>query len=118
MTVDFLEDFSSDPGDPSLYLLNIRCVEFTTAEAASHSDMVQIARSPDASARKLQQLQLACQGGEYCHLETSPLVPRHLLPIINEVLSGASNLEDLGTLLISKTIIEEDRSKKHVVNHR
>jgi hypothetical protein len=43
MTVDFLEDYSSDPGDPRLYLLNIRCVEFTTptnAVAASHSDMV------------------------------------------------------------------------------
>jgi hypothetical protein len=116
MTVDFLEDYSSDPSDPRIYLLNIRCVEFTTpqnAVAASHSDIVQIARSPDNSARKVQQLYLACQSGEYCQLETSPLVPRHLLPIINEVFAtSASNLEDIGTLFISKTIIDEDRSKR------
>ena len=35
LTVDFLEDYSSEPGNPRVYLLNIRYVEFTTPPAAS-----------------------------------------------------------------------------------
>ena len=100
LTVDFLEDYASDPAQPRVYLLNIRCAEFTTPPpsevAASHSDLVQIARSLDVPSR-MHQARNTCHSGEYCQLETSPLVPRHLLPIISELFSttnGGPNLEE------------------------